>query len=99
MKRHLTSTRESYGHTVQSVAAQSIVHKFLKRSLKGLGGDEKPNVVYSLMHQPRPHPLIIDRFLMHYYRKTYPYWIENLPRDWKYFTTKGVKFGIIISDV
>ena len=25
--------RESYGHTVQSVAARSIVHKFLKRSL------------------------------------------------------------------
>ena len=36
--------RESYGHTVQSVAARSIVHKFLKRSpgmdqaWKGLNG-------------------------------------------------------------
>ena len=28
----LRAGRESYGHTVQSVAARSIVHKFLKRS-------------------------------------------------------------------
>ena len=31
-KDSLWAGRESYGHTVQSVAARSIVHKFLKRS-------------------------------------------------------------------